>query len=328
MFNWGILGLGRIAHKFGHELKQRNLGNVWAVGSRDIEKATDFANQYGAQHAYGSYDDFIENANVDAVYIAVPHPLHFDLAFKCISKGIPVLCEKPFTINQVELKSLIDHARQKKVFLMEAMWSRFMPHIVWLHEESLKGSFGALMHLKAEFCFKGKERGINQGVIRLIENELGGGSLLDIGIYPLFLSHLFLGKPEKIMANASIQNDIDETCQMLFSYPHSKSALLESSILWEADGRAEFYFENAQVIIPHKWHESNHLHIKWSNGEIEHKKWDYPSRGFYYEMKEVQDCIAAGLKESSLMPLDFSLDIMETMDKVRTIIGLKYAADK
>ena len=118
MFYWGIIGLGRIAHKFAHELKQTGLGDIGAVASRDLDKATDFASQYGARHAYGTYDELIENAHIDAVYIAVPHNLHASIAIKCLERGIPVLCEKPFTINADELKSVMEMARLKKTFLM------------------------------------------------------------------------------------------------------------------------------------------------------------------------------------------------------------------
>lgn len=328
MFYWGIIGLGRIAHKFAHELKQMSLGEIGAVASRDLDKATDFASQYGARHAYGSYDDLIENAHVDAIYIAVPHNLHASLTIKSLEKGIPVLCEKPFTINSNELRLVVDKARSKKVFLMEAMWTRFMPHIMWIKNESDAGSFGDLLHLKSEFCFKGKERGIKLGINRLIENELGGGALLDIGIYPVFLSHLFLGKPSSIQASASIVNEIDESCQILLSYNGGVHAILDSSILWESDGRSELHFEHATIIIPHRWHESNEIIIRKEGAHPEIKKWHYPSRGFYYEIKEVQDCVTAGKKESDLMPLNFSMEMMNTLDQVRSIIGLKYPADK
>lgn len=328
MFYWGIIGLGRIAHKFAHELKQTGLGDIGAVASRDLDKATDFASQYGARHAYGTYDELIENAHIDAVYIAVPHNLHASIAIKCLERGIPVLCEKPFTINADELKSVMEMARLKKTFLMEAMWSRFMPHIMWIKNESDTGVFGSLLHLKAEFCFRGKERGLKQGVNRLIENELGGGALLDIGIYPVFLSHLFLGKPADVQAVANIVNDIDETCHILLSYSQGSHAILDTSILWESDGRAEFYFERATIIIPHRWHESNEIIIRREGLHQEIKKWNYPSRGFYYEMKEVQDCLSEGKKESDLMPLSFSLDMMNTLDQIRSKIGLKYPADK
>ncbi len=328
MFYWGIIGLGRIAHKFAHELKQTGLGEIGAVASRDLDKATDFAEQYGARHAYGSYDELIENAHVDAIYVSVPHHLHAAISIKCLEKRIPVLCEKPFTINRDELQTVVNTARSNQVFLMEAMWSRFMPHIAWIKEEFDKGTFGKIMHLKAEFCFKGKERGLKQGVNRLIENELGGGALLDIGIYPVFLSHLFLGNPETIHATASIQNDIDETCQIILGYSGGVHSILDTSILWESDGRAELYFEYATIIIPHRWHESNEIVIKKEGSQQDIKKWNYPSRGFYYEMKEVQDCLSKGKKESPLMALDFSLTMMDTLDKIRAIIGLKYPADK
>jgi len=210
---------------------------------------------------------------------------------------------------------------------MEAMWSRFMPHIIFLKELHESGKLGKFLHLKADFCFKGKERAEKLGVRRLVENELGGGSLLDIGVYPVFLAQLLLGRPEELYALASIENDIDETCQIICRYADQSSAYLSSSILWESDSSAELYYELGTVRIPKRWHEYGEIHILTENDQPEIKKWNYPSRGFYYEMKETQDCIQAGKKESQLMPLEFSSEIMETLDRIRSIIGLTYAAD-
>lgn len=327
MFSWGIIGLGRIAHKFASELLETRLGRISAVGSRDLEKAKIFGEQYQVPDCFGSYEELIAKGKVDAIYVATPHPVHAEFTLKCLQAGIPVLCEKPFTINAGELKPLIDTARSRKVFLMEAMWSRFMPHIIYLKEMHDAHMLGKLLHLKADFCFKGKERATNLGVRRLVENELGGGSLLDIGVYPVFLAQLLLGKPKSIVASASIQNEIDETCQMICNYPDEVSAYLSSSILWESDSSAELFYEKGTVKIPKRWHEHGEIQI-WTNQDSpEIKKWEYPSRGFYYEIKEAQDCILSGKTESELMPLDFSLGIMETLDRVRSIIGLKYAAD-
>lgn len=327
MFRWGIIGLGRIAHKFASELLETRLGVVSAVGSRDLVKATEFGAQYHAESCFGSYEELISNGKVDAVYLATPHPLHAEYALKCLEAGIPVLCEKPFTINSRELKPLIEMARTQQVFLMEAMWSRFMPHIIYLKELNDSNRLGKLLHLNADFSFKGKERAVNLGVRRLVENELGGGSLLDIGVYPVFLAQLLLGRPLEIKANASIVNEIDETCQIICTYPGPATACLSSSILWESDSAAELFYENGRAKIPKRWHEFGEIQIWKGEDQPEIKTWKYPSRGFYYEIKEAQDCILAGKKESDLMPLDFSLEIMETLDRIRSLIGLKYAAD-
>ena len=190
-FKWGIIGLGRIAHRFVTELHETGIGHVTAVASRDINKAIHFADQYGIEYSFGSYDDFINKAKVDAVYIAVPHHLHFQLSEMCLKHRIPVLCEKPFTINENQLSYLVSLSRKQEVFLMEGMWTRFMPHVLRIKELVESRELGKILHMKAEFCFKGKERGIQLGLARLLENELGGGALLDIGIYPVFLTLLF-----------------------------------------------------------------------------------------------------------------------------------------
>lgn len=326
MFCWGIIGLGRIAHKFAGELIETKLGMVTSVGSRDLEKGRLFAEQYSAPFYFGSYEEMIAHGQVDGIYLATPHHMHAEYTMKCLEAGIPVLCEKPFTINAEELKPLISYARSKKIFLMEAMWARYMPHIIYLKELHDSGTMGKLLHLKADFSFKGKERAAIMGVKRLVENELGGGSLLDIGVYPVFLSHLLLGKPLSIQANASIQNSIDETCQVICKYADDTSAYLSSSILWESDSAAELYYEKGTIKIPRRWHEHGEIHIQIDQ-QTEVKKWDYPSRGFYFETREAQECIKQGKTESDLMPLDFSLEVMETLDHIRSLIGLTYAAD-
>lgn len=327
MFKWGIIGLGRIANKFAKELKETGVGQLAAVGSRDIKKAETFAAEYGVSNYYGSYEDLISKGGFDAVYIATPHHLHAFCTSKCLEAGLPVLCEKPFTINKHELTGLIHQARAHKVFLMEAMWTRFLPHILYLKELHDSGRLGRLLHLKADFAFKGKERASTQGVSRLVENELGGGSLLDIGVYPVFLAQLFLGVPAVIQAEASILNEIDETCQVILKDAEGITAYLESSILWESDTSAQLFYEKGSVLLPRRWHEKGEMIIKPEKGETEIKNWDYPNRGFYYQIKEVQDCVQAGKLESELMPLHFSLQVMDTLDRIRALIGLKYPAD-
>ncbi|HNR06387.1 MAG TPA: Gfo/Idh/MocA family oxidoreductase [Saprospiraceae bacterium] len=327
MFKWGIIGLGRIANKFAKELKETGVGELAAVGSRDITKAEAFAKEYGAARAFGSYEELVGHGGLDAVYVATPHHLHAYCTSKCLEAGLPVLCEKPFTINKHELTGLIHQARVHQVFLMEAMWTRFLPHILYLKSLHDSGRLGRLLHLRADFAFKGKERASAQGVSRLVVNELGGGSLLDIGVYPVFLAQLLLGVPAVIQAEATILNEIDETCQVILKDAEGITAYLESSILWESDTSAQLFYEKGSVLLPRRWHERGEMIIKPENGEAEIKNWDYPNRGFYYQIKEVQDCVQAGKLESDLMPLHFSLQIMDTLDRIRTLIGLKYPAD-
>lgn len=196
---WGIMGLGNIAHKFAQDLIKIEHSQLYAVASRTKEKAAEFASKYGVSQIYGSYEELVNDANIDAIYIATPHTLHKENTLLCLEKGIAVLCEKPFAMNASEVDMMISKAKEKKVLLMEALWTSFLPHYQYGLKELKNKTYGNLLKMEASFGFFREFDNDS----RLFKKSLGGGSLLDIGIYPIFAAFSAVGKPESIEATAT-----------------------------------------------------------------------------------------------------------------------------
>lgn len=324
MINWGIVGLGRIAHKFAQDLAILNNTHLHAVASRSLENAQRFADQYKVQHAFGTYEDLVGLQDLDAVYIATPHASHAALSMFFLENGIAVLCEKPFAINFRETQAMVDTARRTGTFLMEGMWTRFLPHIQKILEIIDTDQLGQVHTMKATFGFNA-DRTINW---RLFNPSVGGGALLDIGVYPVFLAHLLLGKPFEIEANAHISTDqIDETTWATLLYENGRRAELEVTIVKSLQNEAFIYGEKGYIHIPARWIEGQSftLHLEGQAPEV--FTFDLPGHGFYLEAGEVVACMLQERQESNLLPLDFSLDVMETLDRIRQKTGLTYPQD-
>ena len=321
-FNWGIIGLGKIAKKFAEDLQKTPNTALHAVASRSIEKAKNFANEYEVKHAYGSYESMMTCPDLDAIYIATPHVLHGVNTLLCLQHKIPVLCEKPFAMNTKEVEQMVVAAKENDTFLMEAIWTRFMPTMVKILEVIQNGTIGELVMLKADFGFKAPldfER-------RLYNKNLGGGSLLDIGIYPLFLAQLLFGKPSEIKAFAQIgKTGIDENCSMLLRFSQNQHAILDSSILNDTPTVAYIYGTKGRIKIHRRWHESKSFTVFEEGKDPQEFSFDFEGcRGYRFEAEEVMRCVRAGKKESEILPLSFSKDLMELLDNVRKEIGLEY----
>lgn len=318
MTNWAIVGLGRIAHKFAQDLQKVEGARLWAVASTSQERAEEFAVKYGVRHAFGSYDLLLKCPDLHVVYVATPHPLHTPLALKYINAGLPVLIEKPWAMHTEEARRLALAARRQGVFAMEAMWTRFIP----LFEKTIAlieaGEIGDVIGVKADFGFKAWPIDPNS---RIFSPKLGGGSLLDIGIYPIFLALILLGRPEKIQAAATFTDlGVDESCAMTFIYPDKKLAMLHSSIAMTTATEAYIYGEKGNIYLHPRWHHPSKLTISRYDGKnlIDEKiELPYDGHGYSFEIKHVMDCLENGLTESPLLPLDFSLDLTEMLDWVR-----------
>ena len=318
---WGIIGLGNIAHKFAADLLLVEGAQIKAVASRDSQKAIDFAQTYHAENAFSSYKELAEDPDIDIVYIATPHTFHYKNTMMCLRSGKSVLCEKAFGMNAKEVESMVSEARKQNVFLMEALWTRFIPATEKLLELVNQNTIGEIKHIRADFGFiadKNPER-------RLFNKKLGGGSLLDVGIYPVYLSLLLLGLPYEIIAKAQMtESKVDSFCAMLFDYPNGNKAILESSI--ESATRVEAYiYGNKGSIKMHKnFHHSKKLTIKLNGEESKTLQIDYIGNGYYHEIMEVMSCLRNHKIESSKMSHQMSLDLIGTLDKVRSKIGLTY----
>jgi dihydrodiol dehydrogenase / D-xylose 1-dehydrogenase (NADP) len=322
---WGILGPGTIANQFAKGLKHLEDAEIVAVGSRSLERAKEFATQYDIKNAYGSYEALVNDPEVDVIYIATPHPAHKEYALLCLKAGKAVICEKPFTVNYSEAKEVIDYARKSKLFIMEAMWTRFLPAIVKLRELISKGTIGDINIVKADFGFRSD---LNpEG--RLFNLELGGGALLDVGIYTAsFASMLFGAQPTEIKSVAHIgTTGVDEEISMLFGYNEGKMALLTGAIRTTTSQDAWIYGTEGYIHIPEFWHGKN-IEVCIQGQEPKQYEIPFESTGYNYEATEVMNCLRAGKLESEVMSLNETLEIMKTMDTVRNQIGIKFPFEK
>lgn len=317
---WGIIGLGKIAHKFASDLLTVEDAELYAVASRTQEKANEFAEKYSATKAYDNYDDLAKDSLVDAVYIATPHVLHKENTMLCLKNGIAVLCEKPFAMNSEEVHEMIDCAKANNVLLMEALWTYFLPHYIYVLELIENKTYGKILKLEADFGFKQEFDESN----RVIKKSLGGGSLLDIGIYPVFAALSTLGNPKDIEAEATFfDNDVDSSCSMIFNYKNGVKAYLKSSLLEKTPTEAIFYCENGIIKINSQFHAPSTVSVIYNRKE-ETKDFGYTTIGYNYEIIHFNDLLRQGKIQSHVMTYSFSNKLMKILDKVSQIIGLEY----
>ncbi|MBM7570447.1 Gfo/Idh/MocA family oxidoreductase [Aquibacillus albus] len=318
---WGILSTGGIANQFAMDITFAKNAELVAVGSRTNESATKFAETHGIPRAYGNYEELAQDPEVDAIYVATPHPFHKENVMTCLRAGKAVLCEKPFTVRAAELEELITFARDKKLFLMEAMWTRFLPPIVKVREWIKAGKIGDVRLVKAEFGFKAPW----DPDWRLLNPELGGGALLDAGIYPISFASMILGaQPEKIESSAFIgETGVDEHFSIFLSYPSGKTAMLNGAIRLGLTNEAYIHGTEGYIRIP-SFLNTRSATLYINNEEVETYSDDRVAKGYAFEAEEVGRCLQEGLTESSVIPLNESLEILKILDEVREQWGLKY----
>lgn len=317
---WGIIGPGKIARKFATSLKFVEYAELYAIASRNPERAAAFAEEMGIIKSYSSYEIMLEDPAIDIIYVATPHSFHHPHTLLCLNAGKPVLCEKPFALNRQEVEEMIVAARKRNVFLMEAMWTIFLPHIGYVKEIIDSGKFGKVKTLKADFGFDTPFDA--EG--RLFLKSLGGGSLMDIGIYPVFLAlHLF-GTPKEIKATAELgKTGIDERCDIIFKYSGDTTALLQSSIVEKTPTLAEIELEAASIKISPNWYEPTAVSITSKKG-TETKVFEAASFGYEFEARHVQEMLRQNKTESEVMSFDKSLELISILDKIRKQIGLEF----
>jgi len=323
-YKWGIIGLGKIANKFAQDLLKIPHAELHAVASRTLEKAKTFAKEYKVTNVYGSYKEMLLHAKLDAVYIATPHVFHCENTLLCLQNEVAVLCEKPFAMNINEVQQMVNAAQSNDTFLMEAFWTRFLPSTLKVLESINEGKIGEVLSIKADFGFKASPDPNG----RMYNLNLGGGSLLDIGLYPVFLALLILGKPNEVKAFGKIgATKIDEECNMLFQYDEGRSAILNSSILYDSPTEAYIYGTKGMIHIPRRWHESDRFTLHIEGQSPQEISFEFNCKGYRYEAEEVMRCLAAGKKESDILPLSFSMDLMNLLDEIRKEINLVYPQD-
>ncbi|MUP45516.1 Gfo/Idh/MocA family oxidoreductase [Gramella sp. BOM4] len=316
---WGIIGLGKIAGKFAEGLKHVANAELYAVASRDLAKAEDFSRRFSGI-AYGSYLELMEDPKVDVIYVATPHSYHASITIECLDHGKAVLCEKPFAINSEQAKAMIDLAKKKKIFLMEAMWTMFLPHFQYARELVQSGKYGKVKNIKADFGFKAEfdpEK-------RLFNKDLGGGSLLDIGIYPVFLAYSMLGVPEKIGAKSNFaKTGVDTSTRIQFYYPSNVEAELYSTLDEKTPTTGEIELEKAVIKINSRFHEPSSIKIITGDQE-EVKEFENIGNGYNYEAEHVSQMLLEEKTESDQMDFQKTLDLMKLLDEIREKTGLTY----
>lgn len=322
-FRWGILGTGGIAQAFAKDLAYLDDHVVAAVGSRTIASATKFASAFPGCVSYGSYDELV-NADVDAIYVASPHPMHEEHAMLAMRAGKPVLCEKAFTINQRQARQLTDYSHAHNVALMEAMWTRFLPHIAQIKEIIAAGTLGEIHTVIADHGqYIPYER-----AARLWEPELGGGALLDLGIYSLTIAHLVLGNPSQIQAQATLTDKkVDLQTSMILTYPSGAHALLSCTMAVRSSVSAVIAGEKARIEIDGSFYAPTAFRVITRDGEVTEYPKNYQGGGLREEAREFARVVQSGEIESPLMPHATSLELMRQMDEIRRQIGVKYPGE-
>ena len=318
---WGIAGPGNIANKFAKAVLNADGAVLAAVASRSPERGRKFADTYGIKTVYSSYEELAASDLVDAVYVSTPHPFHKSCAEIFLNAGKHVLCEKPLCINATQAKELQDCAQRNGVFLMEAMWTRFLPAIQEAQAVVARGEIGKILGLEADFCYGyiGDDR-------KIYKNEMAGGALLDVGVYAQHFASAFLGdNPQSITAVARVQDGTDRHTQVIMHYESGAIANLSSAtdvqkpstgFVYGTDGYIEFpSFYNAQEFILHTGNTVKQVQLP-SLGD-----------GFEEEILEVCQCIRDGRTESQVLPLSKTVKMLEQMDEVRRQIGVSYPFD-
>jgi dihydrodiol dehydrogenase / D-xylose 1-dehydrogenase (NADP) len=321
-FEWGILGPGNIARRFATDLKNLPEAKLAAVGSRSVERASAFAAEFGADRAYGSYEELAADPDVDAIYVATPHPFHREHTLLCLEHGKAVLCEKPMGINERQVRDMVDCARAQDVFLMEAMWTRFLPVIVRVREWLQDGAIGDVRMLSADFGFR---TGWNpQG--RLLNLDLAGGALLDVGVYVVALAAMVLGdSPVEVQASAHIgETGVDEQTAVLLRYADGALAVLSCAVRTRTPQEARIQGTEGSIYIPDFWHATSAV---LQVGDAEPVAFEGPV-GYHYEAAEVMSCLASGDTESATMPLDESIAVARMLEEARSIVGLSYPMER
>jgi len=322
-FRWGIIGLGNIAQRFASDLNCVKGGELYAVASRSGDKAKTFAEKNNAQAYYDSYLALAKDPNVEVVYIATPHVYHAEHTLMCLKHNKAVLCEKPIAMNAHQFKTMEDAAKANRCFLMEGLWTNFMPHLQKVYELSQQKTYGRCLKVEADFSFKAEFDPSK----RLFNKDLGGGALLDIGIYPVYLALKLLGLPDGIEASCEYSSTgVDVSNQIDFSYSNGASAELSSSFLKTTPSKAKVYFEQATVELGSRFHETDQLSIK-TKTDTQSLDFNYPDNGYQFEIIHTQNCLDHRRLESDEMPLKSSFELISTLDKIRKIIGLVYKED-
>lgn len=323
--HWGILATGGIAHAFTSDLRTAGL-DVVAVGSRRIDSARAFAETYDIPHAHGSYEELVADPDVDIVYIATPHPSHVDNALLALDHGKHVLVEKPFTLNAVEAAAIRDRAAEKGLLAMEAMWTRYLPHMVRIREILAAGTLGEIRVVSADHTQKISTDPSH----RLNDLALGGGALLDLGIYPISFAIDVLGLPERITALARL-SDAGSDAEVATAFVHPGGALSTTVSSSRGAGRnlAQVVGTEARIEIDGVWYTPTSFRVVSPSGDVlEEYASEVDGRGMQFQALAAERFVTSGAGANDVLPIDESVAIMGVLDEVRRQIGVVYPGER
>lgn len=316
---WGIIGLGNIAHQFATDLLLAADADLLAAASRDILKADEFAAKYNAAKEYDSYEALFADQEVDIVYIATPHDSHAELSIKALESGKHVLCEKPIALSYKDAERMIEASKKHNKFFMEAFWTRFIPAVQDVLAKVESGIIGEANYIKADFAFIGNDAGGS----RLFDKNRGGGSLFDIGVYPLFFSYIVFGIPKEIMAKAVYhKNGIDLQTSMILQYDKAQ-AVLHSSIVSESDMKAIIGGTKGRIELNSPWFMADGYSVF---KEEQESIYNLPTlgKGYAHEIIECNNCVRNNQIESKLWSHQNSLDLSGMVEEIKNQIKLPF----
>lgn len=319
---WGIIGTGNIAHKFATGLAACEDAELVAVGSRKQKTADAFGDDFTIPRRHASYEALANDGGVDVVYVSTPHSFHRDNTILCLNAGRAVLCEKPFAINAHQAADMIAVARQKKLFLMDAMWSRFQPAEVKMRELIAEGAIGDVRMIHSDFGFR--TGGVDPKA-RLFNPDLGGGALLDVGVYNVALASQLFGPPTQVKALAHLgETGVDEQAAVILAHDAGRLAVSSTAIRTTTMHEACIIGTEGWIRIDPPWWRTNGLALEVHGTDARHIDTPMTANGYNYEAEEVMRCIRDGKLKSDVMPLDETVSIMKTLDEIRAQWGLKY----
>lgn len=315
---WGIIGTGDIAKKFASGLSMLSDAELVAIASRTRKTADAFGDSFHVPKRHSNYQSLTQDPDVDVIYVSTPHNLHKENTLMCLQAGKAVLCEKPFAINVNETMEMIRVARERKLFLMEAMWTRFFPLMTRLREIIAAKIIGEVRMLMADFGYRSENQDF-----WVFNPNFGGGGLLDVGVYPISFSHQIFGIPNQITGIAHLHKGVDEQSAAILGYEGGKIAIIASAITTETPQAAHLLGTKGRIHIHAPWWKPETLTLA-VNGKDEVMHIPFQGNGYNYEADEVARCLSEGKTESDTMPLDETLSIMKTMDTIRRQWKLKY----
>ena len=320
-YNWGLIGSGTISNLFAEGLSSLEQASTYAIGSRSQTTADAFAEKWGVNKAYPSYAALYADPDVDIVYVGTPHNYHFQNVSDALNAGKHVLCEKPMTLNAKEARDLVKLARSKNLFLMDAMWNRFQPWYAIVQKMIEDGVLGELLHFKSDLSFRfdvGNDH-------RIYNKDLAGGALLDLGVYPIALASLFFGKPKEILSLSHLyETGVDDQVSMLFKYAGGMTAELGCSSRFLSKNNATLHGSKGFIELHSMIIRPEQLTFHEQGKDPQVIETPYTSNGYQYEAQAVMDMLDQGKIEHPLMPLDETIEIMETMDQIRSQAGVIY----